>query len=108
MNKHDFIAASKKTCLFAICKIVWVDIFFKTKNKGIGVFELTHCGLVMWYGDIDLSQHSFNWRPHQAIIWTNVVWSSMMTSGIYLRAIWQEMLEISIIDMSFKITDVRL
>ena len=44
---------------------------------------LTHCGLVMPYGDRDLGQH---WR-HQAITWTTVDLSSIRSSGIHLRAI---------------------
>ena len=75
-------------------------------------------------------------KPGHGCLWINSLWSSdviwwhrsestfcclmaapshyldqcclMMPSGIYLRAIWQEMQQISILDMSFKITDVRL
>ena len=63
----------------------------------------------MPYGIVYLGQHWFRWW-HQAIIWTNVDWSSVRSCGIHLRAISQEILMISILDMSlnnnwFKITD---
>ena len=42
------------------------------------------------------------------ITWTNVDLSSNMFCGIHLRAISQETLKISIIDMSLKIATLRL
>ena len=41
------------------------------------------------------------WR-HQAIIWTNVDFSSMVFCGIHLRAITRKMRKISILDMHLK------
>ena len=54
----------------------------------IAYFILTHCDLVMPYGDIDLGQHWLRewlvaWR-HQAIIWTNVGLSSVRSIVIHL------------------------
>ena len=45
---------------------------------------------------------------HQAINWTNVNLPSVLSRGIYLRAILQDMLKVSIIDMSLKITNLKL
>ena len=46
--------------------------------------KLTHCGLAMQYGDIDLGQYSFRYWLfawwHQAVTWTNVDLSSVMPS----------------------------
>ena len=54
---------------------------------------LTHCGLVMLNGNIDLSQHWLSlvaWWWHQAIAWTNVDLSSMgcmaLASGQFQRS----------------------
>ena len=63
---------------------------------------LTHCGLVMPYGDID--QH---WLRHQAITWTNVDFSSVMSHDIHLREISQEIPRPSIIEMSLKMTCLK-
>ena len=64
------------------------------------------------YGDIDLGQHWFRqwlvaWR-HQAITRTNVDLSSVKSCGIHLRAISHEMLKICTLDVSLKITNLRL
>ena len=45
---------------------------------------------------------------HQAITWTNVDWSSVRSCGNHLWVISQEMHKIFILDMSLKITDLRL
>ena len=45
---------------------------------------------------------------HQGIIWTNGNCSSMKFFCIHMRAISQEMLSISILDVSLKITNLRL
>ena len=42
-------------------------------------------------------------RRHQAITWTNVNLSGVMSFGIHLEVISQEMLKISILDMSWKL-----
>ena len=65
--------------------------------------ELTHCGLVTPYGDIDLGQWLGAIR-HQAIIWANVDLSSKMFYGIHLRAISQEVPTKSIHSKCFQIT----
>ena len=49
----------------------------------------------------------FAWRQ-QAITWTNVDLSSTGFCSIHLRAIFQEMLKIDILDMSLKIINLRL
>ena len=56
---------------------------------------LTHCGLVMPYGDIDLY--------HQDITWTNVDYSSVRSSDIHLRSISLETSQPSITEVSLKI-----
>ena len=47
------------------------------------------------------------WR-HQAITLTNVDLSSVRFCGIHLMSISQEMLKISFLDMSVKITNLKL
>ena len=66
---------------------------------------LTHCGLVTPYGDRDLGQLWLRqwlvaWR-HQAITWTNVDLSSVMSLGIHLR-------ELSLNDVKIPINKTRL
>ena len=54
---------------------------------------LVHCGLVMLYGDMNVSQHWLRLWPvtwHQVITRTNVDLSSLKYSGIHLRAISQK------------------
>ena len=54
--------------------------------------SLTHCGLVMLYGDLD--QYWLRWWLdawwHQAITWTNADFSSVRFCDIHLRAISQQ------------------
>ena len=69
---------------------------------------LTHCGLVMPYGDLELGQHWLRYWPvtwqHQAITWTNVHHSSLRYYGIH----WREIsLEMSFVNMSLKVIDSR-
>ena len=56
--------------------------------------QLTNCGLVTPYGDIDLDQHWLGkWRVawwHQAITWTSVDLSPVCFIGNHLRAVSQE------------------
>ena len=68
---------------------------------------LTHCGLVMPYIDIELSQHRLRlwldaWR-HQAITWTNVDLSSVRSYGIHLGALSLEDLKKAINKTRLKI-----
>ena len=73
-------------------------------------YTLTHCGLVMPYGDTDLDQHWFRWWlitwQHQAI--TNVDLSPVKSSDIHLRAInsW-DILQASITKSCFKLTNLK-
>ena len=65
----------------------------------------------MPYGDIDLGQHWFRqwlaaWR-HQAITWTNVDLPSARSIGIHLSTILQEILQLSITKISWKITFLK-
>ena len=58
--------------------------------ESLGPNELTHCGLVMSYGNIGLGQHGLKqwlapWQ-HRAINWTNIH-LSVSLSSIHLRAI---------------------
>ena len=61
---------------------------------GIIYNEWTHCGLVMPYDVIILGQHWFCWWLvvwwHQAIIWTNVEFSSTMCYGNHSRVLLLE------------------
>ena len=70
--------------------------------------ELTHCGLVTPYGDINLGQHWLRqWLVawwHQAITWTNIDLSSVRSSGIHLRANLEEIPQPSVTEISLKIT----
>ena len=72
---------------------------------------LTHRGLVLPYGDINLGQHWLReWLVawcHQAITWTNVDLSSVRSSGIHLRAILQEIPQPSVNEISLKITYLK-
>ena len=65
---------------------------------------------VTLYGIIELRQQWFRyWLVawwHQT--WTNVDYSSARSCGIHLRAISQQMPKISIVDVSSKITNLRL
>ena len=74
--------------------------------------SLTHWGLVTPYGDSDLGQHWLRqWLVawwHQAITWTNVDLSSEGFCGILLRTVSQELLKVSIQDMSLKKTFWKL
>ena len=63
-------------------------------TPGWGSLILTHWGLVMPYGDIDLGQHWLRWWlvawRQQAITWINVDLSSVRSSNILLMTISQE------------------
>ena len=79
---------------------IWKQLFLP------GASELTHCGLVTPYGNINLGQHWLRywlvaWR-HQAITWTNVDLSSVRSSGIHMSAILQEMPQPSVNEISMK------
>ena len=82
----------------------------------ITYMTLTHCGLVMSYGDKYLHQHWFrtssnclmpdSTKPLTGPILTyHQCWGCC---GFHLGMISLEMLKISILDMSFKITNQRL
>ena len=51
----------------------------------IGTYDLTYCGLVMPYGNIDLSQYWLQATAwwHQAIAWTNVYFTSVRFCSIH-------------------------
>ena len=49
---------------------------------------------------------SGTWR-HQAITWTNVDWSSVESSDIHIRAISQEMPQLSITKIHLKTTYLK-
>ena len=67
--------------------------------------RFTHCGPVTPHGDSDLSQiGSGNACRHQAITWTNVVWLSVKSNEIHIRAISQELHQPSITTICLKIT----
>ena len=73
--------------------------------------KLSHCGLVMPYGDIDLGQHWLRywlavWR-HQAITWTNVDLSSVKFCANHVRSN-KKVLMYSICKMSLEHTLVKL
>ena len=53
-----------------------------------------------------LTQLSLVWR-HQAVTWTNFYLLSVESCAIHLRIIWQELLEISIINLRLNINSLR-
>ena len=74
--------------------------------------HFTQCGLLTAYGDINLGQHWLRqwvvgWG-HQAINWTNVDLTSVFVFFIHVRAILYKKLKIFVLDMSLKITNLRL
>ena len=75
------------------------------------LYLLTHCDLVMPYGDIDLGQHWLRWWlgpvRHQSITWTNVDLSSVRFSGIHLRAISQKIHQPLISELVWKLTYLK-
>ena len=70
-------------------------------------FDSTHCGLAPPQGDKGLSQHWLSWWlgacRHQAITWTNVDLSSVMSCGIHQRTLSWGDLEIPISKSRLKI-----
>ena len=63
------------------------------------------------YGNIDLGQHWLRWwlvawQP-QAITWTNVDLLSVRSNDIHLRTISQEISQLPITEISFKITYLK-
>ena len=77
----------------------------------LDLIVLTHCGLVTPYGDRDLGQHWLRkwlvaWQ-HQAITWTNIDWSSVMSSDNHIRAISHKMPQPSITKIHLKITYLK-
>ena len=67
---------------------------------------LIHYYLVLLYGDIAQGQHWLRWWlvawRHQAITWTNVVFSLVMISGVYLRAISQQLSQGTVVYNKFE------
>ena len=91
-----------------LLKMVWSSI---PKNFCSWRCPLTHCGLVVPYGNIDIGQ---NWLiywlvalRHQANTWTNVDWSSVKSSDIHIRAISQGMPQPLITKICLKITCLK-
>ena len=74
-------------------------------------WALTHWGLVMPYGAIDLGQHWPMWWlgawRHQAITWTNVDLSLVRSSDKHMRAISQDILQPWITKITTKITYLK-
>ena len=68
---------------------------------------ITHNGLVMPYGDLELDQHWLRYGlvawQHQAITWTTVDLSSLRFGYIHLRAILCEISQPSITKITFEI-----
>ena len=76
------------------------------------VSMVVHCGLVMWYGNIDLFQHWIRkslvaWW-HQAINCTNVDLPSKVFCGIHPRVISRDMLMNLVCDMCLEIVLLTL
>ena len=67
---------------------------------------LIHYYLVLLYGDIAQGQHWLRWWlvawRHQAITWTNVVFSLVMISGVYLRVISQQLSQGTVVYNKFE------
>ena len=70
--------------------------------------DLTHCGLMTPYGDLDLGQHWPRWwlvaLQHQAITWASIDLSSGWPSKIHLRVISQEIPQVPITKIILKIS----
>ena len=78
-------------------------------NPSFAVIGLTlHVAAVGLTANLDMILPKLLYWQHQAITWTNAYLSSSRGYGIHLRAIAQEMLYRSILDMSLKIFDLRL
>ena len=73
--------------------------------------ENTHYGLVMPYGGKDQGQHWFRWWLiawwHQAITWTNIDWTSLRSSDVYLRAISLDTSQPSVTKISLQLIFLR-
>ena len=98
-------AFSQHMLILLICNMCLEITLWKLLSQLSGTNELTHCGLVTPYGDMELGQHWLRqwlvaWR-HQAITWTNVDSSSVRCHGIHLRAL-------SLDDVKIPINKTRL
>ena len=86
----------------------WPGMIFANSSQVKKPNPLTHCGLMMPYGNIGLAQHWLRKWPlawqHQAITWTSVDLSSEVSSPIHIRSISQEVLMKLIHNMCFEIT----
>ena len=87
-NKHNVYSAVKHHILSVTSGLV----FLPTNQILTAENKLTHCGLVMPYGDTELGKQWLRqWLVacwHHSIIWTNVGLSSVRSSDIHLRAIF--------------------
>ena len=102
---------------FRIILFPWVQFTIRQHcfRCGLGAklgdvtWAFTHYSIVIPYGHIDLGQHWFRQWPvawwHQAITWNYVHSASVMLCGSHLRAIWMDMLKISRLEMSLKMTN---
>ena len=73
---------------------------------------LTHCGLVMPYGNTNHGQHWLkSWFvawPHKAITWFNVGLSSIRSCCIHLKVLSQEYLHIPVSKIGLKIAFLKI
>ena len=73
--------------------------------------DLSHGSLVTPYGDIGLGQHWLRWWLvawwHQAITWTNVDLSSIMSAGIHLSAISHKIPQSLISEINWNIISLK-
>ena len=80
-------------------------------NGEIAAIDLTHCGLVMPYGVIELDQHGFRQCTKLFFFffyYLDQYWLMISLVKIHLRAISQEIFKISILNISLKITNLWL
>ena len=102
--KHHYIYIYIWLCLY-IAIYIYIKILGDTT-------ELTHFGLVMLYGDINLGQHwLWSWLDawwQQAITWANVAKSLKMSSSFHLGAMPQEVFKIFIHKTTLKIIPPKL
>ena len=92
INEFHIFFPELDDMIAVLCSKHQKDLLTKKEARDkqvIAIFGLTHWGLLMPYGDIDLGQHWLRlWLDafrHQAITWTNVDLLSEVSCGNHLN-----------------------
>ena len=103
---------------YAVCDYSIDPCYFHNAvDPGYNLFNvsniiITHCGLVMSYGNKYMGQHWLRWWlvawRHQVFTWITVDLSLIKSPDIHLRAISQETPQPSITKIPLKITYLKL